>query len=276
MSERFPPLLKARPWSRIVPAAALSMLAVVAALTCLIDLAGWRLTRRVDARLAGATSIVVWTHGLESADAAQARAAEILIDAPGVRSVTLLDPRPDDEAIAAALGAPKATTRLLKLSVAPGAAPTLVMRLAKADLPARASTRPPAATGGSKLELIGLAVIVIALAVFALTCGIEAAREVRRGWSALELARLGGASDGWLTAVAARRPAGLTGASLLWGAAGALVGSAFIATAGPLPGLGGLTRADIISPWPLILVALGLAGLAAAWAAAASAVRRSP
>ena len=76
-------------------------------------------------RLGGSITVAVAGRGLESADAAAARAAEILALTPGVVGVRILDPAPGDGLAATAMGLGAGddrggTPRLLAAAFAPG------------------------------------------------------------------------------------------------------------------------------------------------------------
>jgi hypothetical protein len=105
-------------------AAALTSLVAVMAMAWLS--ADLRARPALLSRLGGGATIAILaprTPGdLESLDAAAWRAREILATAPGVASARVLEPAAGDEAIAAAMGAGRAPSRLIALGFAPGAA----------------------------------------------------------------------------------------------------------------------------------------------------------
>jgi cell division protein FtsX len=97
----------------------LASLEIVAAAVVTGALGDWA------ARLTGSATLAITGHGLEAADAAAARAVEILIEAPGVKQARVLEPKPDDANTAALLGlvaeGPGApVVRLETVSIAPG------------------------------------------------------------------------------------------------------------------------------------------------------------
>ena len=103
------------------------------------------------ARLSGSVTLAATASGIESADAAAARAAEILGRTPGVARAEILEPAPGDGLAARIMGAPGGdapeatdielappTPRLLKVVFAPGAAltaPRVTAILAGSGLP---------------------------------------------------------------------------------------------------------------------------------------------
>ena len=113
------------------PLAVLFLAALTAFCLSVITMAGAtgeRLASALEARLSGQVTIVVWGQGLESADAAAARAAEGLATQAGVRQATVLD-ADDSDATVGELIAGKSLgsdgPRLLSLSGVPDAiAPT--------------------------------------------------------------------------------------------------------------------------------------------------------
>jgi len=105
-------------------AALISLMAVLAMAWLSADL---RARHTLRARLSGGATIAVMARrtpgDLESLDAAAWRAREILATTPGVVSAQVQDPAPEDRAIAAAMGAGAAPSRLIALVFAPHAAP---------------------------------------------------------------------------------------------------------------------------------------------------------
>ena len=112
---------------------AILVLSLIAALD-LIGVAGaGRTLQAWPARLAGSVTVVATGGGIESADAAAARVAEILGRTPGVSRVRVLDPAPEDALAARIIGAssaggptadepdlPSPTPRLLNVVFKPG------------------------------------------------------------------------------------------------------------------------------------------------------------
>lgn len=132
-------------------AALISLMAVLAMAWLSADL---RARPTLRARLSGGATIAVMarrTSGdLESLDAAAWRAREILATTPGVASAQVLAPAPEDRAIAAAMGAGAAPSRLITLVFAPRAAPaslptmgTLIGALSREGLAGAADDHSP-------------------------------------------------------------------------------------------------------------------------------------
>jgi hypothetical protein len=86
-----------------------------------------RLASRLDARLAGEITIVVWGQGLESADAAAARTSELIARQAGVRTASVPEPDEIDATIgelAAGRSPRNDGPRLVSVNGTPGAMPS--------------------------------------------------------------------------------------------------------------------------------------------------------
>ncbi len=275
-------ILRSNPWARLVTALVLSALSLVALLAVMVDLAAARAAEGVAGRLTGDETVVVWAHGLESADAAAARASEILAKVQRVDQARWLDPDPGDRLVAAALGAPggrNADVRLISVTAPGGGRPLadrIVQALAAQDLPARAANRSLKAGAGSAQIAAAAAVLVPLLAIlsFAAVCWIEARREMGRGHAVIDLMRASGANEGFIVGEVRRRVSGLAFVATLWGASGAMVAAAFASRRGLAGVIGGFTRQDLLTPWPALIVVLWLAGLATAGLAARGRLKR--
>lgn len=274
-------LLRSSPWARAGAAFALTVLALISAFVCILDTAAVRAAGGLRSRLTGAATVVVWDHGLESADAAAARAAEIIARVPAVAGVRPLDPAPDDRLVARLVGAPAgADTRLLAVEASDGAQ-ALPSRLGQAlhaaNLPARVTTRRGA--GGRAVTLAmaaGLLLPLLALVAFAFVCVREARREAVRASGLLELIHISGASDGYLTDLIRGRVGALALVCVLWGASGAMAAAALVSRLGIASAFGAPSRHDLASPWPLVLVSAWLLGVASSWFGARAWLRASP
>src|SRR5579863_4733227 len=95
-SRRRGPILRSGSWARVATASVLVAVALAALVAVMADLAIARTAGGLAPRLAGDETVVVWSRGLESADAAAARASERLAGVAGVSSVRWLDPAPSD------------------------------------------------------------------------------------------------------------------------------------------------------------------------------------
>jgi cell division protein FtsX len=110
--------------------AVLMLAALVAFCLSIMSLGGAtaeRFASALETRLSGQITIVIWGQGLESADAAAARAAERLMAQAGVRKVTILDADGSDATLGAliagrSLGADG--PRVLSLDGSPNAIPS--------------------------------------------------------------------------------------------------------------------------------------------------------
>jgi len=276
------PILRSNPWRRLTPALALGLLAFIGVLTFLFDMAGLRAAPDLSARLSGAETVVVWANGLESADAAQARAVEILAGAPSVQSVNPLDPATGDQIIARTVGAPASSeARLLVVDTADGAGDltgglqqTLQARGVPGTVIGRDWKESKVARFAVLALVVGAVAPLIAIVGFAFVCSGEARREMARSRAVVELVSASGAPDGHIAGLVRARVTGLALMAALWGATGAIIAAAVISRAGLADALGGLSRQDLTSPWPLIVVVIWLLGVLAAWLSARSQLRR--
>lgn len=283
---RHGPLLASDPWARLLAALALGLISLVGALALIVDAAGYRDASDLASRLSGAETVVVWSHGLESADAAAARAAEILASAPGVVSAKPLDPQAGDDQVARALGAPAesaADARLLAIDARGGGkalGDSLGLMLSAQGLPARVVNHSGNGSGGpwraGGVPVPGLLAPLVAIVVFALVCAGEAGGEIGRGRGAVELMLTSGATDNYVAGLVRRRVGALALTAALWGAGAAMMAAALASRAGLAGALDGLTRGDLLTPWPLIVPVLWVAGLIGAWFGARSRLKRTP
>jgi cell division protein FtsX len=275
-------ILRSNPWARLATALFLTIFAVAALLAGMADLAAARAAEGVVGRFDADETVVVWSHGLESADAAAARASEILARVPGVSQARWLDPAAGDRLAAVALGAPGEQGRDVRLIsvTAPGGGKALARRMVEAlaaqDLPARATSRSGIASAGYAAPILAAAVLVPLLAIlaFAIVCWVEARREMRRSHAVVDLMRISGASPGFIAREVRRRISGLALVASLWGASGAMVVAALAVRRNLAGPLGGLSRHDLLTPWAALVLVLWLAALAGAGLGARSRLKR--
>ncbi len=122
---------------------AMLVLSLIAALDLMAVAVAARTLEAWPERLAGSATVATTGGGIESADAAAARVAEILRRTPGVSGAWMLDPAPEDALAARIMGAqaavgleapetdlPQPTPRLLGVMFSPGTSLT-ALRLAK-------------------------------------------------------------------------------------------------------------------------------------------------
>jgi hypothetical protein len=252
----------------------------------ILDAAAIRTAGDLGPRLTGAVTVVVWAHGLESADAAQARAGEIVATVPRAGAATLLDPAPSDSLVARLLETPTSEAsdaRLLAVEAhgeAQGLASRLQQVLRAHGLPARAADHSwkdsPAARTAVLIAAAGALIPLAAVIAFAVVGAGEARREMSRARAAIELMRLSGASLGYIVGLVRRQVAGLALTCALWACALAVIAATLVARAGWASPLGGLTRADLVSPWPLLVPLVWLAGALGGWLGARGRLRRAP
>ena len=283
---RHGPLLRAQPWARAATAFVLTLFAATGVFILILDAAALRTAGDLAPRVTGAATVVVWAHGLESADAAQARAAEVVATVPGAGAVTVLDPAMSDSLVARLAGVPTSASsdaRLLAVKArgeAQGLADRLEQVLSAQGLPARVADHswkdsPPARTA-ALVAAAGVLIPLAAVAAFAIIGAGEAGREISRAGRAIELMRLSGASQGYLAALVRGRVAGLALTCALWAAALAVIAAALASRAGWAGPLGDLTRADLISPWPLLVPFAWLAGALGGWLGAHGRLSSAP
>ncbi|HEY1878689.1 MAG TPA: hypothetical protein VGG68_02025 [Caulobacteraceae bacterium] len=275
-------ILRSNPWSRLVTALLLAIIAFAALLAAMADFAAGRAAEGVAGRLDADETVVVWSHGLESADAAAARAVEILARTPGVSQVRWLDPAAGDRLVATALGAPggqASDVRLISVTAPDGGtalARRIVEALAAQDLPARATSRSGIASAGYATPILASAVLVPLLAIlaFAIACWVEARREMARSRAIIDLMRIAGANPGFIAGEVRRRISGLAFVTCLWGASGAMVVAALAVRRNLAGPIGGLSRQDLVTPWPALILLLWLAAVAGAGLAVRSRLKR--
>jgi cell division protein FtsX len=281
---RHGPLLRSQPWTRAGAALVLTIFATVGIFVLILDAAAIRTAGDLAPRLTGSATVVVWAHGLESADAAQARAAEILATVPGSGAVTILDPAPSDSLIARLAGVPASSdARLLAVQAhgdGQGLAPRLERGLRAQGVPALAADHSwkdsPAARTAALIAAAGALAPLAAVIAFAVVGVVEARREVSRARGAIELMRLSGASQGYVSDLVRGRVAGLALTCAFWAAALAVIAAALVSRAGWASPLGGLTRADLVSPWPLLILLAWLAAALGGWLGARGRLRSAP
>ena len=285
-SPRHGPLLRPQPWARAVTALVLTLFAAIGAFVLILDAAAVRTAGDLAPRLTGAATVVVLAHGLESADAAQARAAEIIAAVPGAGAVTVLDPAPSDSLLARLMGIPASAStdaRLLAVQAhgdGQGLASRLEHALGAQGLPARTADHSwkdsPEARTAALIAAAGALFPLAAVLAFALVSAGEAGREMTRARGAIELMRLSGASQGYVAGLVRGRVAGLALTCALWAAALAVIAVALVSRAGWAEPLGDLTRADLVSPWPLLVLLVWLAGALGGWLGARGRLRSAP
>jgi cell division protein FtsX len=122
-----PPLLPKNGMRTFWLTVAVAIISFLAALDIMGASATVRTLRDWPARLTGSLTLAATGRGLESADAAAARAVEILSSDPRVASAWVLEPAPGDAVAAAMVGAAStdrdaSTPRLVGVAAKPGAA----------------------------------------------------------------------------------------------------------------------------------------------------------
>ena len=207
-----------RPTKVVAVFVAAAFVALFFSIVAIAGAATLRVASMLQPRLAGQVTIVVWGQGLESADAAAARTAEILSGQAGVRRVTVLD-ADDSDAMVGALTAGRPTgvegARLVSVSGAPDLIPSTsslrgLLRATglAATIDDHRGTEGPLETAalvaGGVALVLGLA---LAIGLFAVSFqgGLHA---VGAGRSRYDLMARLGADPAYIGAVVARRSAG--------------------------------------------------------------------
>lgn len=274
------------PWLAL----AVLLLSFLAGLELVASTAAIRAAAAWSPRLAGTMTVAVGGAGLESAEAAAARATEILAKAPGVARIRVLDPDPADAAAARIMGLSGTATagdspRLLAATSAgeEGASAAALARDLRRENVAAAVDDHGVWTGPLERTAVvlgaaaaGLFIVLITL-VWALAA-TAAAAAVRRRASRVNLLLHLGATDPAIAGPFRARAVGATalGAVIGAGAAVALASAAIwspaaadwikaqlAAQVGASPGLDAWDLAAV-ALWPPVAV------LVAAWAAGAA------
>jgi hypothetical protein len=256
---------------------ALTLLALVGSLLAVLDAAGARTAEAVKGRTAGAVTVAVWGRGLESAEAAAARAQELLRAAAGVRQVSLLEPDPRDRAAARTMGAPDAEAgraRILAAQAGGAGAAARLSAMLRANAIAGAAGVPAAGldTGHAALLALGAAFACATLIAFCWLGGDAARGEIRANAAAVDLVRSLGAADGYVAGLA-RGPAArvVLSAVLIGGGAAVMIAAAW-ALLRPTA-LAAFVPATPTTPDLAWAAVFALAALVCGWLAAALAAR---
>ncbi|MEO9213340.1 MAG: hypothetical protein ABI242_09375 [Caulobacteraceae bacterium] len=239
--------------------------------------------RDLAARAGGAATVVVWGAGLESPDAAAARAADILGHARGVAAARPLDPAPADIPLARVIaGARASDPRLITLVARPGATldgAALARTLRGAGVAAAADdhrfSTSPLTRAAAVAATAAAAAILLASILAMAAMGVGARRALGEAREVTRLLTLSGATDRFvarqfrprLVRAAALAAAAGAGIAALAGAAVLLAGRASGAALplGLKPPWRDLWAA---APWPPLFATVALAVGGATLAAA--------
>jgi cell division transport system permease protein len=234
---RLGPLLAPSAGNAALSFLAIATLSLVASLIVIAGLAAGRGALDWRDRLVGSATVVVRARGLESPDAAAARAAEALDAVAGVARAWPLDPADADDVISRLVdgksnagGAPRLVAVELKVGMTPSI--DSLSRALEADgLHARVDDhRTLTSPVVRAAALAGLAAAALLAGIAALV-GVIAAFVTRRRIAAqpelVNLLRLAGAADGFIAGLFAARSARV---SAFGAAAGAVAGTPFRAT----------------------------------------------
>jgi hypothetical protein len=240
---------------------ALVLLTLAGALLAILGSAAIRQGKPSETRLAGAAVVVVWGHGLESADAAQARATEVLAGL-GDR-VTAVDPARGDEEMARGLGAPAGVeTRLIGVvSPAAGIASRLDAALRSQGIASRAGERGAAARWARKSLILAVTGDVILPMLIIITmiavCAQATRREAAVAAPSVGLIRQFGATDRFVKNLWRRRSAGRALAGGALGAVAAVLAALAWQAGGGLGVPVGPLDLAWAAPWALIAGLIG-------------------
>jgi cell division transport system permease protein len=270
---------------RAIATLAVILLTFAAALATIAAAAAARSAETLSARLGDDATIAVWGAGLESADAAAARAQEILAGVPGVKAARTLDPSSGDALIAQLMGATAANpdqVRLVAVDFAPGApvaAGRLESTLGASQIEAKVDDHswPASPTLDAAVGAIGGGLILILLVLMGVGLAVCSAmkRDMATRRPLVELLRLSGATDPFIARLF-RGPVNWAAfwAATLGVAAAAVATGAWIryGAASPLDALKPVLRIDIAwaLPWPLAVVAIAAVG---SWLAGRAALK---
>jgi len=267
---------------------AIFLVSLVVAVATILTVAAGGDAREWSARLRDPITIAVWASGLESADAAAARAADVAGGVDGVRAVRTIDATPIDAVVARIMGAPTrdpAEIRLLSIDTAADASAVAARvegALHAGGVPARIDDHSWRSSAGLHAAAAAIACAaalgLVAVLFIWLACGRLTRREMTTRQTTLELMRISGASDGFVTGLFARRTIVLAiAAAVLGTAAGAVIAGAWnhYGPASVFDALRPLARADLawILPWPLVA---GVIAALASHLAARSTLRAVP
>ncbi|MGI9168719.1 MAG: hypothetical protein ACR2FH_00890, partial [Caulobacteraceae bacterium] len=241
-----------------------------------------------SARLVGSATVVVRGSGLESPEAAAARAAEVLGAAPGVARAWPLDANPADGIIARLIDGKSPSegdARLVAVTFDPADPPTaqrLSRLLAAHELPATADDHRPGSSRVWRAAVLA-ALTAAGLLVLASTgVAIAAFRQVHQRLVAqgelVDLLRLVGAADAFVSGLFVAR----TARWLAWAAAAGALAAALATGFWRQPG--SMQTADIpftihwadlaaAAAWPFMVAS---SGALAAWIAARRILRAAP
>jgi cell division transport system permease protein len=268
------PLLAPRGGGAISVFLTIAALSFAASLIIAVALSAGRGALDWRERLVGSATVVVRAAGLESPDAAAARAAEALEAVSGVARAWPLDPGGVDATIASLVdgkasgaAAPRLIAVQFKAGASPGAA--ALSRALRADgLDAGVDDHRPWTGPVARAAALGGLAAATLLGVIAATLGVTVAFTTRRRIAAqaelMNLLRLSGAADGFIGGLFAGEAA--RGAAFA-GAAGAVAAALAVAAwrvAGPAADvIGGdalpfaWPNLAALAPWPLIAAGVG-------------------
>ncbi len=245
----------------------LAGVSLIVCLTLVVGLAAVRYRSEGGLAMAGEATIVVHASALESADAAAARAAELLAGQPQVARAWPQSPARVDGLTARLIDGRSSAgeSRLVAVDLRPGAAadPAALTRLLTAEgLAASLDDHGPRSGPVERAILFaaigGGAVLVLAVLLVAAISAGAARTRARSRWEDLDLLRLSGAAE--------RSVAALFGGA----AAGAALGAGGV---GAILAVGGLVMLHARNPWPTVpVIAWQDLVVAVAWPLAAALV----
>ena len=188
-----------------------------------------RLASDLAPRLRGQVTVVVWGHGLESADAAAARAAELLNSQPGIHRVEVLEGDERDALIGAVVDGPShgpEAPRLISMD-APQQNDKILGMLARHRLSATINDR--RGTGGIletktwTIAGLGLVLSFFLIGGFVATCFVAGLAEIRSGTPRIELMMRLGAEPSLIEVIVSRGLVGGVFGGAIFGASCAIL-----------------------------------------------------
>lgn len=214
------------------------------------EISAKRLASDLAPRLRGQVTVVVWGRGLESADAAAARAAELLTSQPGLHRIEVLEGDERDALIGAIIAGPSNGLESPRLISFDGTPPNhqlsslMTRERLTATFDDHRETRGILERRGWALVGLGLALSVLLFAGFAATCFVTGVAETHSGNPRIELMMRLGAEPSSIASMVGRGVSwGLLGGSVF----GALCAIFFLSNKTLVHGFPGSPAAVVLS-----------------------------
>ena len=271
-----------------------TIVAFLLSLVLLTGVTAGRLAAKLEPRLVGRITVVVWGRGLESPDAAAARAAERLAEESGVRRVIILEPDESDATVgrlATGKSSGAEEPRLISVSGAPDLIPAAfaLERLLQADHLAAVVDDHRGTSGALERQAtlwlsLALAFCIAACVALFVVCLMRGGHVVRGSDGRFDLMTRLGATPGYIGWTVGGRIASMAFAGAVFGTVCAVLitflsplGLAPLQSVG-LPAFGRVLPLDAAWTlcWPiLIFVITGAGGAFGAWLSVVRQERRN-